>query len=280
MALAAARPIVVAANRLPVTRSEDGWTPSPGGLVRALLPLLRDTGGTWVGWTGVADHAPAPFDLDGVHLHPVTITADEVQHYYEGFANDTLWPLYHDALRDSTYNARDWEAYQRVNERFAEAIAAVAPPDALVWVQDYHLQLVPQMLRARRPDVVIGFFMHIPFPPVELFMRLPWRSEIAAGLAACDLVGFQRQINAHNFDVVCRDLLDKSPDHRAPSRSRSTSTSCRRSRPDVRSAGSRTGCATDSVSPRSCCSASIASITRRASASGYERSSRCSTTGR
>ena len=210
-ASASERPIVVVANRLPVTRAESGWSPSPGGLVRALMPLLRATGGTWVGWTGVADDAPAPFELDGVGLHPVGITAEEVQHYYEGFANDTLWPLYHDALRDSTYHARDWDAYQRVNERFAEAVAEVAPPGALVWVQDYHLQLVPQLLRARRPDVVIGFFMHIPFPPVELFMRLPWRTEIAAGLAACDLVGFQREINAHNFDVVSRELLGESP---------------------------------------------------------------------
>ncbi|MFV0306809.1 MAG: trehalose-6-phosphate synthase [Desertimonas sp.] len=205
------RPTVVAANRLPVTRSGDGWTASPGGLVRALLPLLRATGGTWVGWTGVADDAPAPFDHDGVHLHPVAISPEELEHYYEGFSNDTLWPLYHDALRDSTYSGKDWAAYQRVNERFADTLASVAPQDAVVWVQDYHLQLVPAMLRERRPDVTIGFFFHIPFPPVELFMRLPWRSEIAAGLAGCDLVGFQRQINAHNFDVVCRDLLGDAP---------------------------------------------------------------------
>lgn len=205
------RPVVVAANRLPVTRSGEGWTPSPGGLVRALLPLLRATGGTWVGWTGVGDDGPAPFEHDGVRLHPVLISADEVTHYYEGFANDTLWPLYHDALRDSTYNAQDWAAYQRVNQRFAEAVASIAPEGAIVWVQDYHMQLVPQMLRERRPDVLIGFFFHIPFPPVELFMRLPWRTEIAAGLAAADLVGFQRRINATNFEVVCQELLGVRP---------------------------------------------------------------------
>jgi trehalose 6-phosphate synthase len=205
------RPIVVAANRLPVTRSGDGWTPSPGGLVRALLPLLRTTGGTWVGWTGRVDDAPEPFEHDGVALHPVPISHAEVTHYYEGFANDTLWPLYHDALRESTYSAEDWAAYQRVNERFADAVADVAPERAVVWVQDYHLQLVPQLLRARRPDVLIGFFFHIPFPPVELFMRLPWRTEIAAGLAACDLVGFQRRINATNFEVVCQELLGVRP---------------------------------------------------------------------
>jgi trehalose 6-phosphate synthase len=208
---AAGRPIVVAANRLPVARTADGWSPSPGGLVRALLPLLRASGGTWVGWTGVADDAPAPFEHDGVRLHPVPITEDEVLHYYEGFSNDTLWPLYHDALRDSTYSARDWTSYQRVNQRFADAVAEVAPEGSIVWIQDYHLQLVPQLLRERRPDLLIGFFFHIPFPPMELFMRLPWRTEIAAGLAACDLVGFQRRINASNFEAVCQELLGVRP---------------------------------------------------------------------
>ena len=175
--------------------------------MRALLPLLRTSGGTWVGWTGEADDAPEPFTLDGVQLHPVLVTADEVQEYYEGFSNDTLWPLYHDALRDSTYSGQHWAAYQTVNQRFADTLAEVAPEGAIVWIHDYHLQLVPQMLRDQRPDLIIGFFFHIPFPPVELFMRLPWRTEIAAGLAGCDLVGFQRAINAANFVVVCDDLL-------------------------------------------------------------------------
>jgi trehalose 6-phosphate synthase len=204
------RPIVIAANRLPVTRTTDhSWTPSPGGLVRALLPLLRATGGTWIGWTGEADDEPEPFSLDSVRLHPVLVTGDEVQDYYEGFSNDTLWPLYHDALRDSTYSGAHWQAYQTVNQRFADTIAEAAPDDALVWIHDYHLQLVPQMLRAKRPDLVIGFFFHIPFPPVELFMRLPWRTEIAAGLADADLVGFQRKINATNFEVVCDELIGR-----------------------------------------------------------------------
>jgi trehalose 6-phosphate synthase len=203
------RPLVIAANRLPVTRSNGGWVPSPGGLVRALLPLLRASGGTWIGWTGEADDQPEPFVLDGVDLHPVLVTAEEVQDYYEGFANDTLWPLYHDALRDSTYSGAHWQAYLTVNQRFADTLADVAPDDALVWIHDYHLQLVPQMLRDKRPDLTIGFFFHIPFPPVELFMRLPWRTEIAAGLAGADLVGFQRSINATNFEVVCDELLGR-----------------------------------------------------------------------
>ena len=104
--------------------------------------------------------------------------------YYEGFANDSLWPLYHDAVRDSTFRAAQWDAYVAVNQRFADKLAAVAPPDAIIWVHDYHLQLVPAMVRAQRPDATIGFFLHIPFPPWELFSRLPWRSEIIEGCSA------------------------------------------------------------------------------------------------
>src|SRR4029453_17053886 len=108
--------------------------------------------------------APNPFTYDGVRLNPVKITASEVQDYYEGFSNDTLWPLYHDALRDSTYNPQHCAAYSAVNERFAEILADVAPPNAIVWIHDYHLQLVPQLLRDRRNDLIIGFFFPIPFP--------------------------------------------------------------------------------------------------------------------
>lgn len=201
-------PIVIAANRLPVMRTEDGWAPSPGGLVRALLPMLRESGGTWVGWTGEPDDHTDPFHLDGVDLHPVTITASEIELYYEGFSNDGLWPLYHDALRESTYDAAQWEAYSNVNERFAIALANISPRDATVWIHDYQLQLVPGMLRELRPDVTIGFFLHIPFPPYELFSRLPWRDDIIKGLLGCDLVGFQRPKGATNFIACARQLLD------------------------------------------------------------------------
>lgn len=202
------KPIVIAANRLPVMRTDDGWAPSPGGLVRALLPMLRESGGTWVGWTGNSDDHAEPFNVDGVDLHPVPISAKEIELYYEGFSNDALWPLYHDALRDSTYDAAQWEAYRSVNERFAVTLANIAPNDATVWIHDYQLQLVPGMLREQRPDVTIGFFLHIPFPPYELFSRLPWREEIISGLLGCDLIGFQRPKGATNFVACAQQLLD------------------------------------------------------------------------
>lgn len=205
---ATSQPIVVAANRLPVMRTEEGWTASPGGLVRALLPMLRETGGTWVGWTGDPDDNAEPFEVDGVVLRPVPISAEEVELYYEGFSNDGLWPLYHDALRESTYDLDQWDAYERVNQRFADKLAEISPPNAVVWIHDYQLQLVPKMLREQRSDVTIGFFLHIPFPPFELFSRLPWRSEIIEGLLGCDMIGFQRPMGASNFIRSARQLLD------------------------------------------------------------------------
>jgi trehalose 6-phosphate synthase len=200
-------PLVVAANRLPVMRGADGtWMPSPGGLVRALLPMLRDVGGAWVGWTGVVEDDAEPFSLDGVDLVPVKLSPGEHDDYYEGFSNDSLWPLYHDAVRESTFKSQQWESYVAVNERFADRLAEVAPPGAVIWVHDYHLQLVPAMIRERRPDAVVGFFLHIPFPPWELFTRLPWRSEIIEGLLGADLVGFQRLMGAENFGSIAQRL--------------------------------------------------------------------------
>jgi trehalose 6-phosphate synthase len=201
------RPLVVAANRLPVMRAADeSWTPSPGGLVRALLPLLREAGGAWVGWTGEVDDDAEPFTLDGVELHPVRLSRRDHDDYYEGFSNDSLWPLYHDAVRESTFKSQQWDSYVAVNERFAKRLAEIAPQGAVIWVHDYHLQLVPAMVRELRPDATIGFFLHIPFPPWELFARLPWRNEIIEGLLGADLVGLQRVMGAENFAIIAQRL--------------------------------------------------------------------------
>ena len=172
---------VVVANRLPVDleRTADGsrrWTASPGGLVSALEPFLRSRKGAWVGWPGVPDVEVEEFDDDGLVLHPVTLTNEDVRDYYEGFSNATLWPLYHDVVARPVFERAWWNSYVKVNRRFAEASAEVAAHGATVWIQDYQLQLVPAMLRDLRPDLRIGFFLHIPFPPVELFMQLPWRA--------------------------------------------------------------------------------------------------------
>ncbi len=202
---------VVVANRLPVDRyaGADGreeWRTSPGGLVAALEPVLVANSGTWVGWSGAPDEKCEPFDADGMHLVPVTLSTDDVSDYYEGFSNATLWPLYHDVTAPPAFERRWWEAYHEVNRRFAAAAGEEAAEDAVVWVQDYQLQLVPALLRAERPDLRIGFFNHIPFPGYELYSRLPWRTQVVEGLLGADLIGFQRRDDASNFLRAARML--------------------------------------------------------------------------
>jgi trehalose 6-phosphate synthase len=203
---------VVVANRLPIDmeRLPDGTTTykrSPGGLVTALEPLLRRRSGAWVGWPGITDGDEDPICEDDLEMRPVRLSADDVADYYEGFSNATLWPLYHDVIVKPIYHREWWDTYVDVNRRFAEATASAAAEGATVWIQDYQLQLVPNMLRTLRPDLVIGFFLHIPFPPVELFMQMPWRTEIVEGLLGADLVGFHLPGGAQNFLILARRLI-------------------------------------------------------------------------
>ncbi|MFH8250278.1 trehalose-6-phosphate synthase [Microbacterium sp. B2969] len=204
--------LVVVANRLPVDRVSDadggdGWRRSPGGLVTALEPVMRREDGAWVGWPGQPDLEVEPFEFEGTHLVPVALSADEVENYYEGFSNDTIWPLYHDVIAAPQYRRVWWEAYVRVNRRFAEAAASVAAEGATVWVQDYQLQLVPQLLRTARPDLTIGYFHHIPFPAYGLYSQLPWRRQVLEGLLGADVIGFQRVTDASNFARAVRRQL-------------------------------------------------------------------------
>lgn len=199
------RRLVVVANRLPVQLDEEGqWETSPGGLVSALAPLLKGRGGAWVGWAGVPDVDHGEFQVDGIDQVAVPLSVTEEDDFYHGFCNGTLWPLYHDGVRPPEFHRTWWAAYVAVNRRFAEKAAAVAEPGDIVWVHDYHLQLVPAMLRDLRPDVRIGFFLHIPFPPVELYSRLPWRAPIVEGLLGADMVAFQTRKDAQNFAAAAR----------------------------------------------------------------------------
>ena len=154
---------VVVSNRLPVRLEEDDntgshWRASPGGLVSALTPVLRGRDGVWVGWSGQPGLAHHPLEHEGIALRGVPISAEELENFYVGFSNRTLWPLYHDAIRSPSFERRWWQSYVAVNHRYAEGAAEAAAPGATVWVHDYHLQLVPMMLRGLRPDVRIGFF--------------------------------------------------------------------------------------------------------------------------
>lgn len=204
--------LVVVANRLPVDRvvdasGEPSWRRSPGGLVTALEPVMRRADGAWVGWPGQPDIDVEPFEFEGAHLVPVRLSADEVEKYYEGMSNDTFWPLYHDVIAEPRYRRVWWDAYVRVNERFAAAAAEVAADGAEVWVQDYQLQLVPRMLRELRPDLTIGYFHHIPFPAYGLYSQLPWRRQVLEGLLGADVIGFQRVADAGNFARAVRRVL-------------------------------------------------------------------------
>ena len=204
---------MIVANRLPVDRvqqpdGEVAWRRSPGGLVSALEPVMRANDGAWIGWPGSADEDEfEPFIEDGLSLVPVSLSAQEVEEFYEGFSNGTLWPLYHDVVAKPEFHREWWDSYVTVNQRFADKAAEVAAQHATVWVQDYQLQLVPQMLRDQRPDLRIGFYLHIPFPPAELFSQLPWRRQILEGLLGADLIGFQLPGAAANFVRLVRSRV-------------------------------------------------------------------------
>jgi len=204
--------LVIVANRLPVDRVTDddgspGWRTSPGGLVTALEPVLRANDGAWIGWPGGEEQDLEPFEFDGLDLVPMTMSATEIENFYEGFSNATLWPLYHDVVAKPEFHREWWDSYVAVNRRFAAKAAEVASEGATVWVHDYQLQLVPQMLRDQRPDLRIGFYLHIPFPPAELFQQLPWRRQILEGLLGADLVGFQLTGGSQNFVRLVRQRV-------------------------------------------------------------------------
>ncbi len=204
--------LVIVANRLPVDRVEQsdgtpGWRRSPGGLVTAIEPVMRAGGGSWIGWPGGTDEELEPFEDDGMHLVPLSLSPEEVEGFYEGFANATIWPIYHDLVAKPEFHREWWDAYVSVNRRFAEKAAETAAEGATVWVHDYQLQLVPQLLRDLRPDLRIGFYLHIPFPPAELFQQLPWRRQLLEGLLGADLVGFQLPGGAANFVRLVRQRV-------------------------------------------------------------------------
>ncbi len=204
---------VVVANRLPVDRvsgddDQVSWRTSPGGLVTALEPVMQSRGGAWIGWHGAPDEQVEPFHHQGYDIIPVPLSSQDVEQFYEGFSNATLWPLFHDCIAEPVFHREWWDCFRKVNRRFAQAVAERAENGATVWVQDYQLMLVPQYLRELRPDLRIGFFLHIPFPPPELFSRLPWRSEIIEGVLGSDLIGFQFPGCVSNFIRVARRLPD------------------------------------------------------------------------
>ncbi|MDZ7676132.1 MAG: trehalose-6-phosphate synthase [Acidimicrobiales bacterium] len=190
---------VVVANRLPVKIADDGsWSLSPGGLVSAMLPVMRERTGAWVGWDGSAGGDHQRFEFEGIRLSTVGLSAQEHDEYYSGACNETIWPLYHGSLEAAQFHRETWATYRTVNQRFADAACRELDEGGTAWVHDYQLQLVPSMIREQRPDVTIGYYLHIPFPPLELLARLPWRRQVLDGLLGADVVGLQTQADARN----------------------------------------------------------------------------------
>jgi trehalose 6-phosphate synthase len=195
------QPLVVVANRLPVRRNEDGtYRIAAGGLVTAMRPIMQRSGGTWVGWDGGDGDVPDHVEELGIDIAALQLSEDDVEAYYHGFSNRTLWPLVHDLVAEPVIDHDWWDRYVEVNERFAERVVAMEPPrDAVIWVHDYHLMLLPGLLRERFPEHRIGFFLHTPFPAPELVARLPWREQLLDGLLGADVVGFHTGLYRDNF---------------------------------------------------------------------------------
>jgi trehalose 6-phosphate synthase/phosphatase len=206
--------LLIASNRLPVTVevTEDGQittSPSAGGLVSALRGLEEPH--LWVGWPGGA--VPEPYEqavADALHtdgLYPVFLSDAEAEGYYTRISNETIWPLLHYFVGRLRFSDEAWASYVAVNDRFADAIAAVAAPGARVWVNDFHLALVPAALRSRRPDLAIGFFLHVPFPSSEIYRLLPVRRELLHGMLGADYIGFHTGDYARHFRSSCLRIL-------------------------------------------------------------------------
>ncbi|MCC7109447.1 MAG: bifunctional alpha,alpha-trehalose-phosphate synthase (UDP-forming)/trehalose-phosphatase [Deltaproteobacteria bacterium] len=215
-------PVLIVSNRLPITISREGGElrveRSSGGLATGLKPLHERGGGRWIGWPGIFGEVSAEErevldkTFEGLGVAPVTLSADEVERYYEGYANGVLWPIFHSFTGQLPLEIVGFDTYEAVNRRFADEVVARYRPGDTVWVHDYQLMLVPQMIRERLPDARIGFFLHIPFPPSDIFSTLPNREEILAGLLGADLIGFHTASYMRNFASSVLRILGATSD--------------------------------------------------------------------
>src|SRR5437762_2993753 len=210
--------LIVVSNGLPLTlRKADGhWTTerSSGGLASAMNPILRRHGGDWIGWAGTSgeeDKKERRSLLEDFaqkeQCFAVELPAEIVTGFYEGYSNQTLWPVFHNFPSQLKFDAKDWQAYVEANRIFADKVVERYKPNDLIWVHDYHLMLLPQMLRDKLPDAAIGFFLHIPFPSSEIFPVLPRREELLEGLIGADLLAFQTHGHLQQFRAALLRVL-------------------------------------------------------------------------
>ena len=188
--------LILASNRLPIEILADGSLKrTTGGLASAIEGCGLGDKYTWVGWGGPQhdnsrSESEVKSSLRKLGVEPITISAEDISGYYDGYSNSTLWPILHYLQGRARFEPKWIESYRTVNAQFAKTIAEIAAPNAHVWIHDYHLMLLPKMLRELRPDIKIGFFLHTPFPSSEIFRALPERDELLNGLLGCDLIGF------------------------------------------------------------------------------------------
>lgn len=213
--------LIVVSNRLPVVIEQDErgtWQEKrgAGGLVTALTPVLREKGGIWIGSPGTIEEDGAPVNEiiaastrdQPFNLRPVLLTRAERESYYNGFSNEIIWPLFHDLQSRTNIDPAYWRTYHRVNRKFARVIAEIAEDDDFIWVHDYHLVSVAEIIHRLRPYLQTGFFLHIPFPSLDIFSKLPWRNNFLKALLSYDLIGFQSDRDLFNFLRCLQHLLD------------------------------------------------------------------------
>ena len=212
---------IIVSNRLPlqVELTDDNSInviPSVGGLATGMKSVHRDSNGVWVGWTGLTDEEVDEDIQKAVNVAVekeqcvgVNLTEDDIQNYYFGFSNRTLWPLFHYFLEYTEFEKTAWESYKRVNEKFAEVVIKQIEDGDKVWIHDYQLLLLPQLIKAQKPDVSIGFFLHIPFPSYEIFRTFPKREEILEGMLGADLIGFHTYDYERHFLSSVKRIANK-----------------------------------------------------------------------
>jgi len=210
---------IIVSNRLPTKahRTEEGleFTPSEGGLATGLGSIYRADGNIWIGWPGLVVDEPEEQQhvieqLQEDSMRPVFLTETEIRDFYEGFSNETLWPTFHYFSQYAVFDQHQWEAYVTVNEKFCQAVLQEAGPEDTIWVHDYQLLLLPEMLRRARPDSSIGFFLHIPFPSHEIIRAMPWREQLLRGMLGADLIGFHTYGYMRHFLSAVSNLLGYS----------------------------------------------------------------------
>jgi len=198
---------IIISNRLPIKIVQDNnellYKASEGGLATGLNSVFKQGNNLWVGWPGLAieksQEEEVHSNLIKQHMKPIFLSSEEIEDFYEGFSNETLWPNFHYFNQYTVYKEELWLAYQRVNKKFAESLSEELEDDDTVWIHDYQLLLLPQLIRAISPNATIGFFLHIPFPSYESFRLLPWRRELLNGLLGADFLGFHTYDDMRHF---------------------------------------------------------------------------------